>query len=204
MAILDKRACLSQLSNATLELGCGPRKRHPEAVGIDAIDYDCVDVVGDVFEVLGRIPDHQIGAVYSYHFFEHISDLPLLLREVGRVLVPSGSLGLVVPHFSNPYFYSDYTHRRFFGLYSLSYLSEDPLFKRRVPNYGQQSDFRLDRVDLIFRSCPPFYGRHAFKKLLQFIFNLNGYMRELYEENFCYLFPCYEVSFKLTRKELSR
>jgi predicted SAM-dependent methyltransferase len=202
MAIVDKRGYLSRLNDATLELGCGPHKRHPEAVAIDALDYDCVDIVGDIFEVLSRIPDHQIMAVHSYHFFEHITDLPLLLKELGRVLKPNGRLGIAVPHFSNPYHYSDYTHRQFFGLYSFSYLSDDFILRRRVPSYNQAADFRLERVDLIFKSSPPFYGRHSWKKLLQFVFNLNGYMRELYEENFCYLFPCYEVRFELTRKEL--
>ena len=65
MAIVDKRGYLSRLNDATLELGCGPRKRHPEAVTIDAIDYACVDIVGDVFEVLSHVPDHQINAVQN-------------------------------------------------------------------------------------------------------------------------------------------
>lgn len=203
MAIVDKRECFSRLADATLELGCGPHKHHPEAIGVDVCDHECVDIVGDVFEVLYRIPNHQIKAVYSYHFFEHIADLSLLLKELARVLQPSGRLGVVVPHFSNPYYYSDYTHRNFFGLYSFSYLCEEKILRRRVPTYGQAADFYIERVDLVFKSAPPFYGRHAWKKLLQFVFNLNGYMRELYEESFCYLFPCYEIRFELTRKRLT-
>ena len=31
------------------------------------------------------------------------------------------------------------------------------------------------------------------------MFNLNRYTRELYEENFCYLFPCYEIRFEMRR-----
>jgi len=39
------------------------------------------------------------------------------------------------------------------------------------------------------------------KKVLQAVFNLNQYMREFYEENCCYLFPCYEIEFLLRRKK---
>src|SRR6185312_2948084 len=39
------------------------------------------------------------------------------------VLEPGGEFRAVVPHFSNLHFYSDPTHRTFFGLYTFSYLS---------------------------------------------------------------------------------
>ncbi len=199
MAIIDKRACLAQLQGATLELGCGGRKRHPEAIGIDVLDDECVDIVGDVYEVLEQVPEASVKAVYSYHFFEHVTNLPRLMDLLARVIEPDGFLSVVVPHFSNPYFYSDYTHRGSFGLYSFSYLVSDNIHRRRVPTYGREVWFELLRAELIFKSSPPFYVRYAFKKILQIVFNLNRYTRELYEENFCYLFPCYEIRFEMRR-----
>jgi len=190
---------MAQLQGATLELGCGGRKRHPEALGIDALDHECVDIVGDVYEVLEQVPASSVKAVYSYHFFEHVPDLPRLMDLLARVIQPDGFLSVVVPHFSNPYFYSDYTHRGFFGLYSFSYLVSDNIHLRKVPTYGRQACFELSQAKLIFKSSPPFYVRYAFKKILQTVFNLNRYTRELYEENFCYLFPCYEIRFEMRR-----
>jgi len=199
MAIIDKRACLAQLQDATLELGCGGHKRHPEAIGIDALDHECVDIVGDVYEVLEQVPAASVKAVYSYHFFEHVTDIPRLMDLLARAILPGGLLRVVVPHFSNPYFYSDHTHRGFFGLYSFSYLVSDNIHRRKVPAYGRQACFELSRAELIFKSSPPFYVRYGFKKILQIVFNLNRYTRELYEENFCYLFPCYEIRFEMRR-----
>ena len=199
MAIIDKRACLPQMHGAALELGCGGRKRHPEAIGIDALDHECVDVVGDVYEVLEQVPTASVKAVYAYHFFEHVSDLPKLMDLLARVIQPGGLLRVVVPHFSNPYFYSDHTHRGFFGLYSFSYLVSDSIHRRKVPTYGREICFELSQADLIFKSSPPFYVRYACKQILQTVFNLNRYSRELYEENFCYLFPCYEIRFEMRR-----
>ncbi len=200
MTVVDKRNLLPRLQDVSLELGCGNRKRRADAIGIDVLDFDCVDIVGDIYEILKKIKDRSIDAVFSSHFLEHVRDVPLLMEELARVMKPLGNLEIVVPHFSNPYFYSDYTHKNFFGLYSFSYLAEDKLLKRKVPNYHQTPAFELCQVDLIFKSSPPFYGRYLLKRLLQSIFNLNGFMREFYEENCCYLFPCYEIHFFLKRK----
>ncbi len=106
---LDKTGVLDRAAQGelVLELGCGPRKRHPGAVGIDALDVPGVDLVGDVFDVLERLPNASVAAIYAYHFIEHVSDLTRLLGELGRILRRDGTLVFEAPHFSNPYFYSD-------------------------------------------------------------------------------------------------
>jgi len=126
-----------------------------------------------------------------------------LLAELSRVVRVGGVVEFVAPHFSNPYFYSDPTHRSFFGLYTFSYFSINSPLLRKVPTYQEQLWFQLDQVDLIFKSSPPFYFRHAFKKVIGSLFNSCRYMRELYEENFCYFFPCFEVRYKLRRIDAS-
>lgn len=201
MTLLDKRHLLPNLKDVTLELGCGNRKRVENSIGIDVIDYDCVDIVGDVYEVLKEVSNSSINEVHSHHFFEHVNDVGLLMAELSRILKPNGMVKIVVPHFANPYYYSDYTHKNFFGLYSFSYFSDDSLLKRKVPNYYRASSFVLGEVKLVFKSTPPFYVRHFLKKALQVVFNLNQFMREFYEENCCYIFPCYEIEFLLRRKK---
>ena len=62
----------------------------------------------------------------------------------------------------------------------------------------------MERVDLEFKSARPFYGRYAFKYVIGKVFNSCNYMKELYEENFCYLFPCYEVRYILRRMDKSK
>jgi SAM-dependent methyltransferase len=206
MTVQDKHNLLQRindLESVILELGCGPNKRTMNAIGVDAIDYDCVDIVGDALEVLERFPDSSVDAIHSFHFFEHMPDVSVVLDAMARVIRPGGKLEIVVPHFSNPYFYSDYTHKTFFGLYTLSYLSRDRIFRNRVPTYKKSLFFNLDTVRLGFKSPRPFYGRYALKKALGLLFNSCTYMQELYEENFCYLFPCYEVKYQLTRLSLA-
>lgn len=201
--IVDRHGRLAALqagAGGVLELGCGPARRHADAVTIDALPFDGVDVVGDVFHVLGALPDRAVDAIHSYHFLEHVSPLPRLLHECARVLRPDGLMHAVVPHFSNPYFYSDYTHQQAFGLYSFSYLTDDRLFRRRVPQYLVEPEFTLEDVRLGFKAPPPFYIRYALRQVLGVCVNASRLTQEWYEAGWTGLFPCYEIDFSLRRR----
>jgi len=203
--VIDKHGLLAKLADSgplVMELGCGSRKRNTAAIGIDALDYPGVDLVGDVYDVLRKFPDGCVDQVYAYHFIEHVNDLNKLMSELSRVLKPNGLVEFIAPHFSNPYFYSDATHRSFFGLYTFCYLSVDSPFWRKVPTYKKDLFFKLERVDLRFKSARPFFIRYVLKSLIGKIFNSCNYMKEFYEENICYLFPCYEVGYRLRRVEV--
>ena len=183
----------------TLELGCGNHKRHPEAIGIDALAYDGVDIVGDIHSILLQFPEQSVSAVYAYHCFEHLDDVKSVLNQLARIMKQQSLLVVVVPHFSNPYYYSDITHRQFFGLYTFSYLALDKLFARRCPTYQCQLSFKVNKIKLVFKSPRPFYGRWGVKKVIQIIINLNRYFLEFYEENMCWMIPCYEIYYELER-----
>jgi ubiquinone/menaquinone biosynthesis C-methylase UbiE len=203
--ITDRAGLFSRASKdnpVDLELGCGANKRHESAFGIDALDLPGVDVSGDVLDVLRRLPDASVANCYSSHFLEHVSDLAALFSELARVIRPGGTLKAVVPHFSNPHFYSDYTHSRFFGLYSFSYLCVDRIFRRKVPTYGRALAFELVEARLVFKSDRAFPVRRAFKAALGYLLNATAWIKEAYEENLCYLFPCYEVEFVAKRLDV--
>jgi len=205
VAWIDKNGILNNLpvAGVRLELGCGANKRHPDAIGIDALDYDGVDIVGDVFEVLNAFPDRAVDAIYTYHFMEHAENVSDLLNVMARILKVNGSLLVRVPHFSNPFYYSDTTHRQFFGLYTMCYFSKGGGLQRKIPTYQRELKYKLEDVRLIFKSFPPFYIRHGIKKAFERIVNFSAYTKEFYEENFCYIAPCYEVQYKMSRTDCS-
>jgi ubiquinone/menaquinone biosynthesis C-methylase UbiE len=190
---------LAARGSVTVELGCGPRKRYAGSIGIDAIGYEGVDIVGDAADALRAFPDGCADLVTSSHFLEHVPEVGPFLDEMARVVRVGGRIEVVVPHFAHPYFSSDPTHTHRFGLYTFSYLAEDPILRRGVPSYARRQNLRLLSVDLVFKSTPPFYLRHAIKRALGWVFNSCRYMQELYEENLCYLFPCYEIRFMLEK-----
>ncbi len=178
-AFVDKSGRLAAASRSNpvrLELGCGPRKVVSDAIGVDALDTPAVDVVGDVFAVLRALPEGSVREIYSAHFLEHIADLDGLFAEFGRVLSDGGTVEAIVPHFSNPYFYSDPTHARTFGLYTFAYMAECALFHRGVPRYGRDFGFAFERVELAFLS--PFRVRGLVRKLWQAWVNAHRWCQE--------------------------
>jgi hypothetical protein len=162
MTITDKKGVLERPENfnpLVLELGCGDFKRHSEAIGIDALDYPGVDIVGDIYAVLKEFPNGSVDEIRSYHFIEHIDNGSLLLAELSRIIKVNGVVEFVAPHFSNPYFYSDPTHRTFFWLYTFCYFSVSHPLSRKVPTYQADLHFILEHVELRFKSSRPFIVR---------------------------------------------
>lgn len=198
----DRSGVLSRIQaghQVRLELGCGPRKIDPNSVGVDLLPFEGVDLVGDIYDVLGMLPDGCASAVYTSHFLEHVSDLPRLMNELGRVMSAGATLRVVVPHFSNPFYYSDPTHRVTFGLYTFSYFCDQDIFVRRVPQYGLKVPFRLIEAKLGFKSYRPRYVRHALKLAFGALINSSGFLREFYEENLCWIVSCYEIEYEIRR-----
>lgn len=182
-----------------LELGSGGRRARPGYLTVDIRDMPEVDIQGDVYEILASLKNDSISGIYASHFIEHIDDLNRFLAEVVRVCRNGALIEFVAPHFSNAFFYSDSTHRSFFGLYTFCYLAESRAgFRREVPDYARVPGLVLNRVRLRFQSFRPFYIRHGFRKAVQLLVNSCNYMRELYEEAGTGFVSCYDVEYVLT------
>jgi ubiquinone/menaquinone biosynthesis C-methylase UbiE len=182
-----------------IELGCGNQK--PEGfIGIDMFPLDGVDIVANIENGLDFIPDNSVDLISSRHFLEHVTNYEQLLREIFRVLKPNGIHRAIVPYFANPHYYSDYTHKQTFGIYSFDYFATtESQLKRKVPAFYNDLKFEITKRELYFRS--QFMIRHFLKRIPQVVFNLSDYMKELYEESYCYLIPCSEILFEMKPKK---
>lgn len=176
-----------------IELGCGPNKS-PSAIGMDMLPLDGVDIVHNLEEPFSFIPDNSVDEIRSSHLLEHVDNLDMLIREIHRVLKPSGKHVAVVPHWSNPYYYSDFTHQRFFGLYTFDYMaSKETKLKRPVPDFYSTVKFDIKSRHLNFKSH--FKIRNLFKQVVKRLVNINGYTQEFYEETFAHWIPCSDIKF---------
>lgn len=196
---IDLEQILNSGKPIIVELGCG-RDKTPGTIGIDRLDLPGVDIVADIEDGLDFLPDNSVDEIYARSCFEHIQNFAGLMSEIVRVLKIDGKAFIYVPHFSNPYYYSDPTHARFFGLYSFFYFvdsAHQP--KRKVPDYYFDTKIRIVSQRLVFDS--PFLFRKVIKRLIGTIFNLSKFLQEFYEENLCYLFPCYGIEIVFTKVE---
>jgi len=179
-----------------IELGCGSKKKQGR-IGIDKIDLPNVDIVADMENDLSFLPDNSVNQIHCRSVLEHVNNFENLMREIVRVLKNDGTAHIFVPHFSNPYYYSDYTHKRFFGLYTFYYfVDEHRQLKRKVPNFYTDIRINITSQRLVFTS--PFWCTRQIKKLMGFIFNCHRSLQEFYETHLCWLFPCYGIEIVFT------
>lgn len=186
-----------EYGKVSVDLGCGPNKKSG-TIGIDILPLNGVDIVTNMEEGLTELPENSVDEYNSSHFLEHVVNFELLLSEIYRTLKPGGIARITVPHFSNPYYYSDYTHKRFFGLYSFDYFSSNPTgYKRTIPVYNSNLSFTVISRKLVFKS-PVFWIRNMVRKhFWTRIFNSGKFLQAQYEDAFTKLIPCSEVVFVL-------
>lgn len=114
------------------------------------------------------------------------------MDEIIRVLKPTGRCHVFVPHFSNPYYYSDPTHVRFFGLYTFYYfVPKDRQLRRKVPTFYSATKIEIYRLRLKFTS--PFRPIRFLRKLATVIVNARPWLQEWYEGSFTGILPCYGI-----------
>lgn len=122
-----------------IDLGCGPNKRDPHAVGVDIRDYEPVDVVTNIETGL-PFPDDSVTGVDAYSILEHVSDLPGVMAELHRVCVDGAELTGKVPHWRDRNAYIDPTHERLFDEHTFYYWDSKQL--TNYPSYFD-AEFRV-------------------------------------------------------------
>ncbi len=189
---MDIKSELASGRQIKIDLGCGESKRAGH-IGLDRLDLPGVDVVGNLAEALVIFPDNSVDAVYSKSVLEHVDDLDSVMDQLIRVMKPEAEAYIFVPHWSNPYYYQDYTHTRFFGLYTFYYFAspENQHPSRSMLSFYRESRIKVLDVKLILKSN--FAWLRPFRKIATAIINSSATMQAFYEENMTYGMPCYGV-----------
>jgi hypothetical protein len=201
MKILNE-AVLSDLeagNGLRLNLGSGMRPR-PGFYNVDQLPLPGVDILADLNEPLSALPDNSVNEIYCRHTLEHVSRFMELLSELHRITRPDGRIEIIVPHFSNPYGYSDPTHVRFFGLYSFFYFcdpADQP--RRKVPSFYLPQRFQVERVEC--RLLKQSLGDKLLRAVLQPLINLSPNWLDWYERRLCRWIPANDIRYVLRPKK---
>lgn len=180
-----------------LDLGCGQDKRDG-FYALDHLELDGVDIVADLNEPLHLLPDDCSEYIYTRHALEHVTELLPLMREIYRISRPGATVEIIVPHFSNVYGYSDPTHVRYFGLYSMYYFAsaEHQPRRRKVPAFYTDVRFIVKSITI------EFYRKGVvdtiMSPLLQRLVNFNIHTQDFYERRLCHFFHARQIRYVLT------
>jgi len=112
------------LTRKVLDVGCGWNKT-PGAIGIDANPRTHADVIHDLGSIPYPFPDNDFDDIVCRHVAEHVPDVMSFIAELHRITRPGGRITITTPHYSNPDWATDPTHRNHFNSYSFNCFIED-------------------------------------------------------------------------------
>jgi len=107
------------VSKRVLDVGCGQNK-FPGAIGIDSNPRSHADVLHDLGNFPYPFSDNEFETIVCRHVIEHVPDVIGFVNELHRITKPGGRLKLLTPHYSNPDWATDPTHRNHFNSYSFT------------------------------------------------------------------------------------
>lgn len=102
-----------------LDVGCGQNK-FPGAIGIDSNRRSHADIIHDLGVVPYPFGDDEFDEIICRHVIEHVPDVLGLISELHRITKAGGRIEIVTPHYTNPDWPTDPTHRNHFNSYSLN------------------------------------------------------------------------------------
>lgn len=169
-------------SRTKLNLGCG-KKHFPDHVNLDLVPAVNPDVVHDLDCYPYPFPDSRFDEIVVYDVIEHIGDVPSFMREIWRLAKPGAKVQITTPHFSASNSYTDPTHRRHLGYFSLDYFTAG-----HALNFYGSDGFKVDHRVMYFY---PTIGNKVVHRLA------NRWPR-IYEQRWTWIFPAWYLSFSLT------
>ena len=90
------------------------------AVGIDANPRSHADVIHDFGAMPYPFVDDEFDEIICRHVIEHVPDVMAFVTELYRITRPGGRIKIITPHYSNPDWPTDPTHRNHFNSYSFT------------------------------------------------------------------------------------
>ncbi len=130
-----------------VNLGCGAFAI-PGAFGVDQVQRGCTHVMADLSAPALPFKTGSVSVIHIYHVLEHL-DFVRFMDEMHRVLGPSGTIHIRVPHASYFGFWDDPTHIRPFTSRTFDYWEPGYLHE-----YGFPHRFHVIKRELHFLGNP--------------------------------------------------
>jgi predicted SAM-dependent methyltransferase len=176
-------ACILAGVNKDERLNLGSGRAYDAAwTNLDVTPDTGPDVVHDLNVRPWPFDDDRFAEVKAIDVIEHLDDAFAALVELHRVCRSGATLKIVVPHFSSANAYTDPTHRRALGYFSLDVVTGD-----HAHDYYTRVRYRMRRREIVFKQRPinKFVRRYAARNPAK------------YEERWAWILPAWFVVFEL-------
>lgn len=118
---------LNASDKKVLDVGCGWNKT-PGAIGLDSNPKSHADVIHDLGDPPYPWHDNAFDEIICRHVAEHVPDVMAFVTELYRIAKPGARITIVTPHYTNPDWPTDPTHRNHFNSYSFNCFGQRQLF----------------------------------------------------------------------------
>ncbi len=145
-----------------LDVGCGASDN------LDAVRLDINPLTGaDVIHDLGVFPypfeDNEFDKVIASHIVEHVPDVMGFINELYRISRPGARILIKTPHYTNPDWANDPTHRNHINSYTFNTFVPD----RRLHEFYTSANLRPVSIHVSLLNLWRAMG-------LEFLVNLDG------------------------------
>lgn len=200
MQIVNPQVKADIEAGKAIRLNLGTGGADPDgAYSVDHHGLPGVDIVADLNEPLALIPDNCVSELVSSHTFEHVQNFMGLMHEVHRIVAPGGTIRIIVPHFSCTLGYSDPTHVRFFGLYTMYYFVDREHMRPThvVPSFYSKIRFDIREAELVFYDWGTLIQRRLGRWMTRF-WNKSIKRQHFYESRLSFAYPVDEVRYLIS------
>ncbi|MER3429589.1 MAG: methyltransferase type 11 [Blastocatellia bacterium] len=150
-----------------LDVGCGANK-YDGAIGLDSNPNTSADLIHDLGQFPYPFPDDEFDLIVARHVVEHLPDIMSFVTELYRIAKPGGRLHFVTPHYTNPDWPNDPTHRNHINSYTFNTFVSG----RRVFDFYSSVELHPVRVYVSLLSLWRVLG-------IEFLVNLDNRFRSL-------------------------
>jgi len=164
---MNQQTAAAPAARKILDVGCG-RNKVSGAIGIDSNPKADADVIHDLGVVPYPFRDNEFDEVVGRHVVEHLPDVMAFISELHRITRPGGHIKLVTPHYTNPDWPADLTHRNHLNSYSFQYFIPE----RKLFPFYTELELKPVRTHVTLANLWRYLG-------LEFIVNLDQRWRAL-------------------------
>ena len=173
-----------------LDVGCGANK-YEGAIGLDNNPRTAADVIHDLGDIPYPFADDEFDMIVSNHVVEHVPDVMAFISELHRITRPGGTIRLLTPHYTNPDWANDPTHRNHINSYTFNTF----MAGRQVFDFYTDVQLKPVRTYVSLLSLWKALG-------VEFLVNLDQtapslrFLRKFWEQYLSYIFRGKEIRFE--------